>query len=239
MSTHQREQSGITLTPRGEKAKAGAIALGLVGGTALALAGVATVAKHFEGKHLNPNAKLAVADTHKTLNNVIILQSGARYRVTPNGRSDAANEIAKVPEGKELVIPVGVVSGTSRKLTSNQAGWIGFTRPDADSSSINTLDERIQATAWVDVEALEDQGLAERKPSVLNAGNGHMLNSRITDNGALEIEREVSVSGGNGAFENHGTEFMPVQAGGSYLEPAGTYDPAEAMAAVNADLSNR
>ncbi len=181
-------------------------AAGAVGLTAT-LAGTAVVANWASNeadgtRSYEQDSAIAVRGVDQVLGNVIILKSGAHYRVSPNDSTEANNVVTKVPKGKELLIDTPYIS-PEPYLSSNQAGWIGFTRPGAKTSTIKSPEDRAQVTVWANLPKLEQEGYALVYPD--HAEPGVTQDAHVAANGAVVIDGKVDPNAGTAISEAAGS----------------------------------
>lgn len=134
----------------------------------------------------------AVKDATQVANRVVILKSGAHYRLTPaleNGTpSDGQpnNEAGTVPKGKELVVRLPLISSPTDSNTLNRGDWYGFTRPGTNLNKIHSLADRANNTIWVNADELGLEGYARSYP-YLAKPKGEDFPARVGSDGGVGL----------------------------------------------------
>jgi hypothetical protein len=181
-------------------------AAALVGGAYLvdAAANAVNQTKGYES-----DRAIALRSVNEVYGNVIVLQSGATYRVTPNdyGEADNVAHTVKVKPGEELVVEKPAVSVIPPINILDQDGWIGFTPPGAQPGEFTSSQDRAEVTVWANLPKLQDDGLAQVYADTV--GISQTLEAHVTDTGAISI---------NGVVDPY--------AATSFIEKAGAYEQA-------------
>lgn len=151
-----------------------------------------------------------VRGINQAYGNVIVLKSGARYRITPTDYGRADNNPTEVPKGKELVIDTPTISPVPSINTLDEPNWIGFTLPGTNVGTINSPEDRAEATVYANLHELVNEGLAQVYPN--EAAAGQVLSAYVTDTGAISVAGKIDANAGTSYLEQAG-DFQ--QASGS------------------------
>ncbi len=205
----KQDRYPIRLTTKG-KAIAGIAAVALGGG----------VAKSFEDNNaaiINKDRITALDTASSVLGRVVVLKAGANYRLSPDVEDTAEgnpnNLGGSVPQGKELVVKLPLVSSPPNLYTADQTGWIGFTMPGTDTSSIHNKNDRAKNTVWADLSALEAQQLAVELPYG-NLKEGSQISAdlpaTVGDDGGIDITGDIEVvQPSTNAYVNSSNQVVP------------------------------
>jgi hypothetical protein len=208
--------------------------LGLVAAAAMVPA-AAVVTYEISGENgVGKNQITAVSEANQIYGNVIVLKSGATYRLTPTDYGDAHNQAGTVPKGKELLIDRPLVSPSPDTNTLNEEGWIGFSQLGTNVGGIKSITDRAKVTVWANLNKLQADGYAQVYPETQPLDG--TISAHVNDQGGIVINRQApgqltamsygSNSSGQTEYFNRGIAANPTAAT-SFIEPAGTFAQVE------------
>ncbi len=238
VSKANKSPDQIRLTPRGQRAKALGVGLGIA---ALA-AGVGELANlaNDSGHVLERDQAVALHSAEGIKNSVIVLKSGARYRLAPISSSGLGMRTGSVPKGQEMVISNPLVtSAPNTPYTLDESGWIAFTPPGTSTTDIRSFKDRADVTVYADLPKLEQEGYAQVYPGDLPRPIAPKTN--VSDNIiAAHVQKDgaIKLTYNNSVFNEEATKDgsiyyyrdpAPVpmsqdRLAVSYLETAGAYE---------------
>ena len=213
-------QSRRRLTERGRRVRDGALVL-------LALGAVATVAGLSNKQNQSNKQKTkieALQNSNTVMENIVVLKSGADVRAEPIGASDANNRTGSVGTDQEWVIHTPLVTGQPGTLSILESGWIAFTPPNTNLAGIKSLEDRADATVYANLQALEDQGLAQvySYPAQSSYGPGESGGSLVL-NASVSADGKIKISNMQSPVETGSNTFVDPPAASSYADTAGNY----------------